>query len=151
MSPRAPFIPPLALVILLSLVAFGLGQLHWIPLPNIPAFVPVAICLLGAIITALAFMQFRRHNTSVNPMQFCNNTTLLDSGVFAWSRNPIYLGMLVFLLGAALFNRDGMAFIPCVVFYIWINYWQIAVEEFHLQRQFGTLYTQYCKKVRRWL
>ena len=87
----------------------------------------------------------------MHPMNFTRTTTLLASGVFGWSRNPIYLGMLIFMIGLAVWCADGLAFIPCAVFFIWINTWQIAVEEYYLERQFGADYTHYCKKVRRWL
>jgi protein-S-isoprenylcysteine O-methyltransferase Ste14 len=76
---------------------------------------------------------------------------LLATGLFSLSRNPIYLGMLLVMLGLATGLADGLAFIPSLIFFIWINNWQIPAEEFHLQRHFGVAYTDYCKKVRRWL
>lgn len=151
MSPRPPRVPPLALAILLALVAFGLSLLRLAPLPHLPVFFALFVCLMGATLIVTAFIQFRRHKTSVHPINFSNTRVLLATGVFSLSRNPIYLGMLIVMLGLAFLCADGLAFIPSVVFFIWINHWQIPAEEFHLQRQFGAAYTQYCKKVRRWL
>ncbi len=150
MHPRAPFIPPLALAIILSAASFGLAQLQLAPVAHGPVWLALLVCLLGAVLIALAFYQFRQHKTSVHPMEFSANTSLLTTGVFARTRNPIYLGMLIFMLGLAFIFGDILAFLPCLAFFLWINYWQISVEELHLKRRFGAAYTQYCQQVRRW-
>ena len=103
----------------------------------------------GIIFTAL--IQFRRHKTTAHPLNFANTTVLLASGVFSLSRNPIYLGMLILMLSLALACADLLSFVPGIIFWLWINYWQIAAEENHLQRHFGAAYVEYCKQVRRWL
>lgn len=151
MTPRAPFVPPLALALLLSLVAFGVSLLHLTPLTAIPVFIAPLLCVTGAVLIITAFVQFRQHKTTVHPQNFSNTTALLATGLFSLSRNPIYLGMLLVMLGLATGLADGLAFIPSLIFFIWINNWQIPAEEFHLQRHFGVAYTDYCKKVRRWL
>jgi protein-S-isoprenylcysteine O-methyltransferase Ste14 len=149
--PRTPLIMPLPLALVLGMSAWLVSQLH--VLPRFLTFKPLAVIIagFGILIMAIAFIQFRTHKTSAHPRRFSNNINLLSTGIFAYSRNPIYLGMLLTLFAGSIACGDGLALVPPIIFFVWINFWQISVEEFHLQRLFGEDYSTYCKQVRRWL
>jgi protein-S-isoprenylcysteine O-methyltransferase Ste14 len=150
MLPRAPNLPPLPLAIILTFLAVALSKFHQLSY-SVHFLFPLLLCLLGCVSAGWALMQFRRQKTSVHPMNFANNNSLIVSGVFRVTRNPIYLGMLLVLAGFAVYLGDVLALISPLVFFLWINYWQIAVEEVHLRSHFGAAYNNYCDKVRRWL
>lgn len=151
MSPPKPRVPPLALAIALSALAYAVSRYHLMPVPSVSLIVVGLVGVLGGGIIFTALIQFRRHKTTAHPLNFANTTVLLASGVFSLSRNPIYLGMLILMLSLALACADLLAFVPGIIFWLWINYWQIAAEENHLQCHFGAAYVEYCKQVRRWL
>ena len=110
------------------------------------------ICLISAAIFMFdAVAGFIRNKTTVNPLQPEKATTLVISGVYKFTRNPMYLGMLLILLALAFFL--GNLWNTAVLFlYIWvITRIQILPEEQALIRLFGDQYTAYCEQVRRWL
>ncbi|HEY6527345.1 MAG TPA: isoprenylcysteine carboxylmethyltransferase family protein [Cellvibrionaceae bacterium] len=150
MLPRAPALPPLPFALLLAVVAVGFRKFNQLPY-SIHFLFPLILGLCGCALMVLAFVQFRLRKTSLHPMNFANNNFLLISGVFRMTPNPIYLGMLLVLVGFAIYLEDLLAVMSLLVFFLWINYWQIPVEEVHLRSHFGAAYNNYCNKVRRWL
>ncbi len=107
--------------------------------------------LLGATITISSALAFAKWKTTMNPLKPREASSLITGGTFALSRNPMYLGMLLFLIGPALqFNPVGgipMAFL----FALYMNAFQIPPEESALSEIFGEEYREYAKKVRRWI
>ncbi len=106
---------------------------------------------MGICIGILAVYAFRRAQTTVDPMQPHKASKLVVVGIYKISRNPMYLGMLFILI--AFFVRLGNLYtLPILVLYIWyITTFQIQPEEEALIKLFGEEYTNYCKKVRRWI
>ncbi len=103
----------------------------------------------GALLIAAAVMQMRQHRTAVMPRQ--EASTLLNSGVFRRSRNPIYLGMALLLLGWIL-RLDALLALPLVPLFVWlIERRFIAGEELMLARNFGPAWERYRQATRRWL
>lgn len=92
-----------------------------------------------------------RARTTLNPIDPARAERLVTHGPFAHSRNPIYLGDALLLLGWALWLGDGMALLGLAGFVLWIDRLQIAAEERALTQRFGDSYRQYCARVRRWL
>jgi protein-S-isoprenylcysteine O-methyltransferase Ste14 len=148
---RAPVIMPLPLAVALALIVWWFNTHLQIILPNLFRWLGLSLGLTGAAIIAVAFSQFNLHKTSPHPRDFSNNVNLIFTGIFAFSRNPIYLGMLLVLIAWAFYLQNLIALLAPVIFFLWINFWQIAVEEQHLRVQFGADYDHYCCKVRRWL
>ena len=77
-------------------------------------------------------------------------TDLVSAGLFRFSRNPIFLGMIALLLGLVLVRPDAITLAVLVAGFISISV-QIRFEEGHLSTLHGERYTQYCRKVRRWI
>ncbi|MGQ0534138.1 MAG: methyltransferase family protein [Caulobacteraceae bacterium] len=104
---------------------------------------------LGLIPPMVSIGQFFAVGTQVHPTSKTNNK-LVTSGFFAFTRNPMYLGLTVFTLGAAVwFGRPLMYLAPVLVFAI-ANWVFIPFEEAKMRRQFGDVFGAYCERVRRW-
>ena len=107
--------------------------------------------LIGLCILILAVNSFKKQSTTVNPIKIENASSLVTSGVFKYSRNPMYLGMALILLGLALmFNLIGGTLFT-LLFTIYINKFQIRPEEEVMEKLFGEDFLKYKKNVRMWL
>ncbi len=118
-----------------------------------PARHPVAmmLALAGAVISALGVISFRRAGTTLNPMKPESTSSLVASGIYKRTRNPMYLGFLVALLGWAVFLSSVPAFLFLPAFILYMNRFQIEPEERALATLFGPAYAAYQARVRRWL
>ncbi|MCQ4348859.1 isoprenylcysteine carboxylmethyltransferase family protein [Pseudomonas stutzeri] len=148
--------PPIPPPVVVALFAAAMWQLaERLPLGGF-AFAgqrPLAgLLLFGglALMAAAAWALFRAH-TTVNPLRPERTTRLVTSGVFALSRNPIYLGDALILAALALGLGNWLNFLLLPAFVGLIGRFQIAPEERALQRLFGDEYRAYCARVRRWL
>ena len=105
----------------------------------------------GLTVLILAVGMFKKQNTTVNPIKIENASSLVTSGIFKYSRNPMYLGMVIILFGLALmFNLvGGILFV--FLFMIYITKFQIRPEEEVMERLFGEDFIKYKHKVRMWL
>ena len=107
--------------------------------------------LLGFGILIMAARSFKEHNTTINPIKIETASSLVVSGIFNYSRNPMYLGMALILLGLSLkFNLMG-GLIFTALFILFITNFQIKPEEKAMQKIFGEEFLSYKNKVRRWL
>jgi protein-S-isoprenylcysteine O-methyltransferase Ste14 len=126
-------------------------------LPNaefqMPARGPVALAfaLIGLAIAIVAVFQFRRAGTTPNPMKPQESATVVVTGVYRYSRNPMYLGDLLMLAGWAIWLANAAAFLGLPLFVVYLNRLQISAEERALQARFGPAYDAYRATVRRWL
>ena len=96
-------------------------------------------------------MAFRRHKTTVNPFTPAKSSSLVATGIYRYSRNPMYLGLFLALLGwgAYLGNWASALLLPAFVAYM--NRFQIHPEERVLTESFGPQFLAYARSVRRWL
>lgn len=146
-------IPPLA-------IAFVAAVLMWLIASGTPAFnfqipwdIPIfpVLAFIGGVIAISGIATFRHSKTTVNPMKPGDATSLVTSGVYRITRNPMYLGLLFLLLGWGMSLSNVLAFIPVPFYVIYMTRFQIIPEERALLKVFGDAYAEYCKKVRRWL
>ena len=109
------------------------------------------LLILGLVVFISAVKSFRVHKTTVNPLEPRKATSLVTSGIFKFSRNPMYLGMLIILLSISFkFNLIG-GMITSLFFYIFITKFQIIPEEEAMNELFGNQFIDYVKKTRRWI
>ena len=107
--------------------------------------------LLGLGILFSAARSFKEHQTTINPIKIETASSLVVSGIFNYSRNPMYLGMALILLGLSLkFNIIG-GLIFTALFILYITSFQIKPEEKAMQKIFGEEFLSYKNRVRRWL
>jgi protein-S-isoprenylcysteine O-methyltransferase Ste14 len=110
-----------------------------------------ACWLIGTYFSVSALLLFRKAKTTVNPLQPQSATSLVVSGVFSLSRNPMYVGVAFILLAWSIYLGSSWALLGVVGFVIFINQFQIAPEERAMLALFGEEFVSYSKKVRRWL
>jgi len=110
----------------------------------------IAIIVAGLLIELFAVLSFRRAQTTINPLRPDNTTTLVTQGIYALSRNPMYLGMAILLTGAALMMRCLSPTIMPLVFCAVVTVMQIMPEERILLQNFGTEFDNYKSMVGRW-
>lgn len=150
-------IPPLLLVLIFAGLMFGIS--HLLPLWQFistelvlwRAALAGVWCAAGVVVALLGVITFRRAHTTVNPLTPQQARALVQNGIFRYSRNPMYLGMLLLLLGWALWLAELSAFLPLPFFVWYLNQFQIKPEERALNRLFGASFLQYQQTVRRWL
>jgi protein-S-isoprenylcysteine O-methyltransferase Ste14 len=106
---------------------------------------------LGAAIAVAGVLAFRRARTTVNPMTPGASAAIVSSGIYGLTRNPMYLGFLLALVGWALLLGNWLAFLPVAAFVGTMTRLQIVPEERALREKFGPEYEGYAQRVRRWL
>lgn len=146
-------IPPLVVLALVAgLMWFGarVAPAADFPLPARRA-IAIGLAAVGAGIAVAGVVAFRRAKTTVNPLNPEAASALVVSGVYRLTRNPMYLGSLVVLLGWAAFLANALALIFAGAFVLYLNRFQIAPEEKALASRFGPAFAGYCATVRRWL
>lgn len=113
-------------------------------------FLTYLLLIIGFLIMLVAIIQFISSKTTTNPLEPEKTSTLVTSGIYNFTRNPMYLAMLLFLIAFGL--RLGNAFNTLVAagFVYFMNHFQIKHEEKALKQKFGKTYQLYCKAVRRW-
>lgn len=105
---------------------------------------------LGMVIILISVIQFRTAGTSTNPMDLDKTVSLVTGGIYRYSRNPMYLGMLLFLLSLGLYLGNAFNTLLAALFVSYMNRFQIKGEEKRLSQAFGKEYSKYLKDTRRW-
>jgi len=142
------------------LIALSLAALMWLVADYWPASVvqlqwqwvlAMELALAGIVVDLVALAHFRKSQTTINPLQPHKASSLVTEGVFQWSRNPMYVGMLLILTGWGVWLGSVVNVVWLVVFVVVINEWQIKPEEKALETLFGEEFRAYCRQVRRWI
>lgn len=146
-------IPPLLLLILCAAFMWLLAVFVPIVLINFAGQLVIAILLaiVGAQIAIAGARACHERQTTVNPLTPEKSATLITDGVFKVSRNPIYLGLLLALIGFAVYLGALTAALVLPMFVWYMNQFQIKPEERSLAQQFGDSFIQYTQRTRRWL
>ena len=111
----------------------------------------ILLVILGPFILISAVRSFKAHQTTINPINIDNATSLVVSGTFKYSRNPMYLGMALILLSLSFkFNLLGGIFFT-LLFAIYITRFQIIPEEAVMEKLFGDDFKNYKSKTRMWI
>lgn len=108
------------------------------------------LLLLAVVISCVALIQFYLAKTSIDPKNPSKASSLVSNGIYKYSRNPIYLGLLLILLAWALWLGNAFNVLLAAGFVSYMNAFQIQPEEASLTSLFGKEYKNYCIKVRRW-
>lgn len=110
-----------------------------------------ALAIAGIAIMLAGVTAFAKAKTTVNPLQPAAATSIVTTGIYRWTRNPMYLGMLIVLIGWLQFLANPLALISVALFVLYIDRLQIRPEEHALKARFGSAYEAYLSDVRRWL
>lgn len=142
-------IPPPLVALALGAIAWGVGGLEYV-LPGRTVFA-IHAAALGLAIEIVAALAFRKAATTVLPWTPERSSALVTSGLYRFSRNPMYLGQALLLTAWVLYlgTWPALAAVPAYVLYL--NRFQIGPEERILAAKFGAAYDAYRARVRRWI
>jgi protein-S-isoprenylcysteine O-methyltransferase Ste14 len=145
-----PIPPPI-----LYAVAIGLGlwlerPLPW-PLPGggVRFWLGTSLIALAVLLFGWCLRELRVHQTTINPHRAASS--LVSSGPFRFSRNPIYVSLTVLLIGVGLLAASTWVLLMLAWLLPVMQRLVVAREEEHLRWRFGSEYADYCARVRRWL
>jgi len=146
-------VPPVVQVVVAALAMWGLAE----ALPAFQFSIPGAAWIAkglggaGLIIGLLGVVEFGKARTTTDPRYPHKATSLVVGGIYRFSRNPMYLGLLLILAGGAFSLANGLSFLLLPVFVGYMNRFQIAPEERHILEKFGDEFRAYKARVRRWV
>lgn len=143
--------PPLVMLVTGALMYGAATVLPPLGIP-VPWRLALAILLVlcGGAVALAGVLAFRRARTTVNPLRPDSASQLVVAGIYRHTRNPMYLGMALWLLAWGLWLDVPPALLGVPAFVLYLNRFQIAPEERALQALFGADFTGYCARVRRW-
>ena len=142
--------PPILVLILITSNYFSQNRLEIIYLPY-KYSTSVLILLVGSLILINPVFKFIKSKTTVNPVKFKKVNKLVTSGIYKYSRNPMYFGMILIIISTSIFYLNYYSMVTPFIFYFWINRFQIKREEIFLKEKFGKEYLSYMSKSRRWI
>jgi len=147
-------VPPPLLAVISALAIIGIWYFYptlQIEAPRIPSkIMGLVIIAVGLIVPLIATHQFRRSNTTILPFNPENTSNIVTSGIFGLTRNPMYLGMMLTILGTVFLTRQPIGLLFVFFFVAFITRFQIMPEERILESKFGEEYRAYKSRVRRW-
>lgn len=144
-----PVVPP-------PVFALAAGIAQHLLAPDRPAGGPrkvaaAAIAAASLGLDASAMAAFRRHHTTVNPLDPARASSMVTGGAFRLTRNPMYVGMAGLLTAHAVRRGGWLTPLPIAAFVVLIDRLQIPAEEAAMERNFGEAYDDYRARVPRWL
>lgn len=141
-------------------VAAIMGGFQWlatrfVPVMSVEVLSRIDIALVfgisGALVIFTGVWQFKRSATTVNPHKPQNSSKLVSSGIYKWTRNPMYLGMSLLLLGWGVYLANALSIGLVWIFIAFLTRFQIIPEEKYLEQLFPDEFEPYCERTRRWI
>ncbi|KAA0915715.1 methyltransferase family protein [Psychrobacter sp. ANT_WB68] len=146
-------IPPVAQVIITAAAMYGVSKIA-------PALkfslggstaLGIGLGIVGLSSGIMGVTQFKKAQTTPNPQALEKVSSLVTGGIYKYTRNPMYVGLVLILLGWAFYLSHFLAFVLLPIFILYMTRFQIQPEERMLARKFSKHYHAYLKKVRRWI
>ena len=151
-TPNVIVLPPLIFLGSLALAALLEATLPFALLPLAPAFgygLGALLVVAGLILVLLGASRLRAAGTNIPPT--LPATALVVTGPYRWSRNPLYLAMVLIYVGLAIAALSLWALLLATPLVLILNYGVIIREEAYLERKFGADYRAYRARVHRWI
>jgi protein-S-isoprenylcysteine O-methyltransferase Ste14 len=147
----SPMVHPPIVALMFIVIAYFLGRFAPLPftVPPILRYLGLALTFVGFLLGVAAFMEFRRARTTLDPHG--STKQLVTFGIYRFTRNPIYLGFLLVVMGLPLNSGLYWGLVMAPFYVLTMNRLIIQNEEAYLERKFGKEYTSYTSRVRRWL
>ncbi|MFZ2236552.1 MAG: isoprenylcysteine carboxylmethyltransferase family protein [Dokdonella sp.] len=142
------------------MIALLCAVLAWLLARSTPAFafalparilIAIVLALAGVSLALSGMAAFRKADTTVNPRSPDQASSIVRNGPFQFTRNPMYLGLALVLLGFCAYLANPLSVVAVVVFVAYITRFQIIPEERVLLEKFGEPFAQYMRSVRRWI
>jgi protein-S-isoprenylcysteine O-methyltransferase Ste14 len=143
--------PPIWALIYLFIAGAISWWLGWPTMPGLPLpTLGIALATIPWILPVWAIIIFRRAGTETSPTSAVNRE-LVTEGPYRFTRNPMYLGLVVVTVGIAIWNGAWTMFLAPIAVFATENWVHIPFEEAKMRRQFGAAYDDYVSRVRRWI
>jgi len=143
-------IPPPLWALLFALAAWGAGTALGLATPLRHPLAGWIIFTLGFAVSASGRLAFAKAGTEVVPASK-KNSSLVVTGPFNITRNPMYLGILIAMTGVAIVLGTYAGAASTIAFFLFVNFISIPYEEEKMERQFGEDFRAYKRRVRRWI
>lgn len=146
-------VPPVAQVIVTAAAMYSVSKMT----PSLKFFfnnstkLAVGLGAIGLGSGIIGVVQFKKAQTTPNPQALEEVSSLVTSGIYRYSRNPMYVGLVFILLGWALYLSHLLAFVWLPIFVLYMTRFQIWPEERAMKQKFGDAYQAYLTRVRRWI
>ncbi|MFO1458595.1 MAG: isoprenylcysteine carboxylmethyltransferase family protein [Verrucomicrobiota bacterium] len=146
-------VPPVLLTALLFAAMYGVATATPDAAVRIPGRtgITTGLALLGTVVALAGVLEFRVNRTTANPFNPGAASTVVTRGVYRFSRNPMYLGLLMVLAAWAIHLANLITALALPAFVAYMNEFQIKPEERTLRAKFGTAFSEYQATVRRWV
>ena len=142
---------PLRIFVYILVISYVVGEFIIPKYPIVYLFNMVG--LIGLIVSFIFFFSgfniFKSYNE--NPIPTSDTNRLIKTGIFAYTRNPIYLALVLFQFSMFLVFENVMYILSSLGLFIWLNNYVIKAEEDYLKNKFGDEFDRYCGAVKRWL
>ena len=142
--------PPLIVLILVFSNFLSTKKIDVIQIPNQTVF-SILILLIGILILIIPVSKFIKSKTTIDPIKFKKVNNLVTSGIYKYSRNPMYLGLLMIVISSSVLYLNIYSITTPFFFYYLMNRFQIKREEVFLTKKFGKEYLLYKARTRRWI
>jgi protein-S-isoprenylcysteine O-methyltransferase Ste14 len=142
---------PTILLVLWFAISFGLHRLQPLELPGASALAPAKFVLffVGGILFGWSALELRRHNTTMEHGK--PTTALVTRGPYSFSRNPIYLALVLILLALTIHSASLWFMVLTAVFWVAVQLLTVRKEEAYLANEFQEQYARYKSSVRQWI
>jgi protein-S-isoprenylcysteine O-methyltransferase Ste14 len=142
-------------IVMLVMGFFAWVAAHYLPAPSFQ-FLPnraiaSALAIAGLALNVYPKVVFGRVGTTINPLKPCSTTYLVTSGIYRYTRNPMYLGQSLMLLGWTVYLHNFAGLVAVPAFIIYISLFQIRPEERALAARFPATFVAFCRQTRRWV
>ena len=146
-----PMVHPPLIALMFIVIAYVLGRIAPLPLvaPIGLRYVGLFMTFVGFLLGIGAFVEFRKARTTLDPHSSVQQ--VVTSGIYRFTRNPIYLGFLLMVIGLPLNSGLYWGIVMTPFYVLLMNRLVIQHEEAYLAKKFGKAYTNYTSRVRRWL
>lgn len=146
-------IPPPLVMLLFMVTVFGFDKIMPFTLFYLPWLTyasVISLVTLGGVIALWGMKEFKDAKTTVNPLKPESSSSLVSSGIYQYTRNPMYLGLLLILLSAVIYSQHPLGLVSALGFVAYMNRFQIEPEEKMLVKLFGEEFVDYSNQVKRW-
>ena len=146
-------IPPPIVAILCGLGIVYLPDLFGFEAFEIPlqGWVAGIVIVFGLSFDLMGLLEFRKHATTISPLSPNKSALVVSSGIYRITRNPMYLGLAIVLVGVTIAFGSAIGLLMVLVFVLYITRFQIKPEERILEAKFGEAFVDYKAKVKRWI
>lgn len=145
---QKPIVPPPVIFIGCALIMAYLPNSYRFEINVLAVYL---IVLVSFAIAFFSLWQFYKSKANINPIHLEKSNVFVVSGIYRFSRNPMYLSLAGLLVAWVIYLQSAVSFLGVFLFIYLITQWQIKPEEYWLEKKFGESYLAYKKKVRRWI